>query len=299
MGRSPHPRDAGKSSSDCPGWNAEGDWYVLANVKQVWILAALALTLTACSSAESEATDVRPFEEVQASEFVFEADPTNPSRGIFRVDTTEPMICAIVWGEDESLGNFNNSLNMAGTGIIEHDVFLPGAEAGVEYFFVVQGTTADGTLYRSEMATFTLPEPESAGATPDDRINLALDATVSSVSSEFNDAFGAQNAIDGDLSTEWSSDGDGDAASITLDLGSSSEVSGIAFLTRSMTDGTAVTDTFTVTVDGSETLGPFPAGNPADPQASDVSVTGQVFTFEVETSTGGNTGAVEIQVFGG
>ena len=54
-------------------------------------------------------------------------------------------------GEDESLGNFNNSLNIAGTGIIEHDVFMPEAEPGVEYMFVVLGTTADGTLYRSDM----------------------------------------------------------------------------------------------------------------------------------------------------
>lgn len=260
----------------------------------------LALSLAACSVAtDSQDFEVRPFDEVQDSEFVFELDPTNPSRGIFRVDTTEPMICAIVWGEDESLGNFNNSLNMAGTGIIEHDVFLPGAEPGVEYIFVVQGTTADGALYRSEMGTFTLPEPETSNRDTDGRENLALDASVTSVSSEFNDAFAAENAADGDPATEWSSAGDGDDASITLDLGAPQEVSGFQFLTRSMTDGTAVTETYTVTVDDSETLGPFPAGSPADPQTSNVSVTGQVYTFDVETSSGGNTGAVEILILAG
>ena len=60
-----------------------------------------------------------------------------------------------------------------------------------------------------------------------------------------------------------------------------------------------VTETYTVTVDGAETLGPFPASNPADPQTSEVAVTGQEFTFDVETSTGGNTGAVEIRILGG
>ncbi|MGI8515708.1 MAG: discoidin domain-containing protein [Acidimicrobiia bacterium] len=263
-------------------------------------LVLVALSLMACSGVtDGQDVDVRLFEEVQASEFVFELDPTNPSRGIFRVDTTEPMICAIVWGEDESLGNFNNSLNMAGTGIIEHDVFLPGAEPGVEYRFVVQGTTADGTLYRSEMATFVLPEPETSNTDTDQRENLALDATVSSVSSEFNDAFAAANAVDGDLATEWSSAGDGDDASITLDLGAAREVSGLQFLTRSMTDGTAVTETYTVTVDGTEMLGPFPAGNPVEPRTIDVTVTGQMFEFGVETSTGGNTGAAEIRILGG
>lgn len=255
--------------------------------------------LAACSGpVEGSETEVRPFHEVQASEFSFEFDPTNPSRGIFRVTTTEPMICAIVWGEDEGFGNLNNSLDMAGTGIVQHDVFLPDAEPGVEYMFVVQGTTADGTLYRSEVGTFVLPEPESAGPEPDGRENLAIGATVSEVSSEFNDAFAAPNAVDGDLSTEWSSSGDGDDASITLDLGSPVEVTGFEFLTRSMADGTAIAETYTVTVDGGETLGPFPAGNPSDPRTSDVTVTGQVFTFDVETSSGGNTGAVEIRMLG-
>lgn len=260
----------------------------------------LVLVLAACTGGAGQPdVEVRPFEEVQDSEFSFELDPMNPGRGIFRVDTTEEMICAIVWGEDESLGNFNNSLNMAGTGIIEHDVFLPGAEPGVQYHFVVQGTTADGNLYRSEMGTFVLPEPESGATTPlDDRVNLATDASVTSFSSEFNDAFAATNAIDGDLSTEWSTAGDGDDAEITVDLGTATDVSGFEFLTRSMTDGSAIAETYSVVVDGSERLGPFPAGTPADPQTQDVGVTGQVFTFEVETSTGGNTGAVEIRILG-
>lgn len=259
----------------------------------------MALFVSACSATAGPEDTVRPFEEVQASEFSFEVDDTNPSRAIFRVTTTEPMICAIVWGEDETFGNFNNSLNMAGTGIVQHDVFLPGAVPGVEYSFVVQGTTADGTLYRSEVGTFLIPGSVASGTTDEERINLALNAEIVEVSSEFSDAFGADNAIDGDLTTEWSTVGDGDDASMTLDLGVPVEVSGFEFLTRSMTDGSATSDTFTVTVDGGEKLGPFPAGNPADPQAANVVVTGQVFTFEVEASSGGNTGAVEIRVLEG
>jgi hypothetical protein len=259
----------------------------------------MALFASACSATAGPDDTVRPFEDVQASEFSFELDETNPSRAIFRVTTTEPMICAIVWGEDEALGNFNNSLNMAGTGIVQHDVFLPGAVPGVEYSFVVQGTTADGTLYRSEMGTFVIPGSEASGTTVEERVNLALKAEIVEVSSEFSDAFGADNAVDGDLGTEWSTAGDGDEASITLDLGGPVEVSGFEFLTRSMTDGSAVTDTFTVTVDGGARRGPFPAGNPADPQPAEVVATGQVFIFEVEASTGGNTGAVEIRILEG
>ncbi|MBA3286481.1 MAG: discoidin domain-containing protein [Acidimicrobiia bacterium] len=242
---------------------------------------------------------MRPFSEVQADDFVFEADPTNLERGIFRVSTTEPMICAIVWGETDAFGNFNNSLAMNGTGIVDHDVFLPGAIPGRTYYFQVQGSTADGALYRSETATFTIPEPAPSGeaaAGADRGPNLALDATVADVSSEFNDSFAATNAIDDSGTSEWSSAGDGDDAFVTIDLGTSREIAGVEFITRSMLDGTAVTETFTVTVDDGATLGPFPAGTPAEPNFAAIETTGRTFRFDVDTSTGGNVGAVEIRI---
>ena len=262
------------------------------------LLLAGLIVVAACS--QTEATEVRPFSEVQATEFIFEADPTNVNRGIFRVDTTEPMICAIVWGETEALGNFNNSLAMNGTGIIEHDVFLPDAQPGVEYFFRVQGSTADGTIYQSELATFVIPATSAAPPPTEQPTvqNLALSATVAAVSSEFSSAWAGENAIDGDESTEWSTAGDGDDAWIILDLGSVQNVGGFEFVTRSMADGSAITTEFQVTVDEEEVLGPFPASTPAAPSQELVSVTGQRFRFDVTSTTGGNTGAIEIRILG-
>lgn len=260
----------------------------------------------ACSSGNGNgtnaATEVRPFSEVQATEFVFEADPTNPERGIFRVTSSQPMICAIVWGETESFGNFNNSLAMNGTGLAQHDVYLPGAVPGRTYYFQVQGSTADGTLYRSETGTFTIP---GDGTTPTTAPNaeqgtdLTVGATVAEVSSEFSSAFAASNAIDGSGTTEWSSRGDGDAAYITIDLGAVRAVNGVEFITRSMADGTAITRTFSVTVDGGTTYGPFPAGTASDRQFAALATEGQRFRFDVDTSTGGNVGAVEVRVLSG
>ncbi|CAN5859998.1 hypothetical protein BH23ACT4_BH23ACT4_14730 [soil metagenome] len=258
---------------------------------------AILLVSAGCGVAADSEVEVRPFSEVQDSEMVFEADPTNPSRAIFRVTTTEPMICAIVWGEDDTFGNFNNSLNMAGTGIVQHDVFLPDAVPGVKYSFVVQGTTADGILYRSEVETFVISDTGTTEATGNRSANLAEAAAVQ-VSSEFNEAFAATNAVDGDFGTEWSSLGDADNAWIEIDLGAPAAVSGFEFLTRAMTDGTSITETYTVTVDGIETYGPFPAGNPADSQPSLITINGQVFRFDVDSSTGGNTGAVEVRILG-
>jgi hypothetical protein len=281
-----------------------------ANQRRRWrtpvavLVTALVLAVSACggdSDAGSSSAAVRPFSEVQANPFVFEADPTNAERGIFRVETTEPMICAIVWGETEAFGNFNNSLGMNGTGSVDHDVYLPGAVAGREYYFRVQGTTADGTLYRSETATFTIPASDVSVSPVDDADrgpNLALSASVVDVSSEFNASFGAELAIDDSGTTEWSSAGDGDDAFITIDLGQATEISGVELITRSMLDGTAITETFSVTVDDSVTFGPFPAGTAVAPSFGPVGTNGRVVRFDVDTSTGGNVGAVEIRVFG-
>ncbi|MFV9672105.1 MAG: discoidin domain-containing protein [Acidimicrobiia bacterium] len=261
---------------------------------------AFALLAAACSSGSDKGAAVQPFSEVQATEATFENDPTFPGRGILRVDTTEPMICAIVWGETEDFGHFNNSLDMNGTGIVEHNVLLPGAEAGQTYFYRLQGSTADGTLYQSELMTFTLPPSDQS--TPDDAaaehgVNVAEGATVIEVSSEFSASWAGSNAFDGDLNTEWSSAGDADEAFITVDLGAAQEIAGVEFLTRTMADGSATTETFFVVVDDGDRLGPFVAGNPANPVLNEVSFTGQILRFEVEDTTGGNTGAIEIRAF--
>ena len=277
-------------------WKRRRTLIAAVTVELVLVVSACGVDSDATSTSEMQ---VRPFSEVQNGEFVFEADPTDLGRGIFRVVTTEPMICAIVWGETEALGNLNNSLAMNGTGIVNHDVYLPGAVAGRTYYFQVQGSTADGTLYRSETATFAIPEGETAGPPTDsvDRgVNLALDATVVDVSSEFNSSFAAAYAIDDSGSTEWSSAGDGDEAFITIDLGDTVQIAGVEFVTRSMLDGTAITETFSVTVDDRDTFGPFPAGTSVDPNFAAVASMGRVVRFDVDTSTGGNVGAVEVRV---
>ena len=274
-------------------------------------LAALSISVVvlaaACgSSDDTAADDVLPFSMIQASDFVFEADPTNPDRGIFRVVTTENAICTIVWGETDEFGNFNNSLDMNGTGIIDHNVFLPGTEAGKEYKFRVQGSTGDGRQFRSDIGTFTIPAVEATddamGEGMDEGMavhgaNLASSATVVEASSQFGNGWEAENALDGDNTTEWSTAGDGDGGFITIDLGSEQDIAGVEFWTRSMLNGTAITETYTVTVDGGEVFGPFPAGNPAEPNFTALELSAQVLRFDVETSTGGNVGAIEVRVF--
>ncbi len=267
------------------------------------LILALALVAVACGGDDADdgaSNSILPFELIQASDFTFEVDPFDATRGVFHVTTTVPMICSITWGETADLGNLNNSLTMNGTGIIQHDVPLPGAEAGKTYYFTVQGSTADGRVFRSEMATFTLPEVEAAAESDQEMAirgdNLAVGASVVAASSEFSAAWSADNAIDGDMSTEWATLGDGSEGFIEIDLGAESSIVGFEFITRSMSDGSAVTSEYRVDVDGT-VFGPFAAGTPADPGFAAAEVSGRIVRFMISDSSGGNTGAIEIRVF--
>ncbi len=250
------------------------------------------------ASAADRTTEVRPFAEVQAGETTFERDVSDPSRGIFRVTTTQPMISAIVWGRSARFGRFNNSLAMNGTGITQHDVVLPSVRGGVRYSYVVEGVTADGTLYRSKVGRFRLPTVRTDTSPLTDGLrNVAQGAEVVDASSEFSAAFAATNAIDGETATEWSTKGDGDRGWITINLGRPTPIAAVEFITRSMANGSAITRRYTVTIDDGAPLGPFPAGTVAKPRPTEVAATGQVLRFDVTASTGGNVGAVEIRVF--
>jgi len=170
----------------------------------------------------------------------------------------------------------------------EHAPLLTGLEPDTEYRYVLQGSDTAGRLYRSETMTFTTPPASQAAA----GTNVAVDATVVAASSEFSDGFAAERAIDGDLGTEWATAGDGDDAWIEIDLGGVTGLVGVRLRSRSMTDGTSIIEQYTVTVDGGEPLGPFDAGDEAE-----VAVSGQRLRIDAVTTTGGNTGAVEIEVY--
>lgn len=67
-------------------------------------------------------------------------------------------------------------------------------------------------------------------------------------------------------------------------------MTGVGFRSREMSDGTSITMSFTLTVDGAQTYRPLAAGPGL--AVADVAYTGPTIRFDVETSTGGNTGAV-------
>lgn len=214
---------------------------------------------------------------------------------ILPVTTSVPVACSVAYGTDDSLGSIATDDDMAGGAHADHMPVLRGLEPETTYRYVLQGADANGNLYRSEVMGFTTPAatlPDTPG------MNIAPEGRVADVSSEFSSEFAAASAIDGDATTEWSTAGDGDDAYLTVDLGREAELGGVGFATRSMGDGTATTTSYTVTVnpDGAaREFGPFDVGDGLS--ASEFVASGQVVRFDVDTSTGGNTGAVELEIY--
>ena len=155
----------------------------------------------------------------------------------------------------------------------------------------------DGTQPFASPARFPAPGIEGE--------NLALlenEASVVGVSSNYQDrsndsAFGADSALDGDPATEWSSNGDGDEAWIEIELPEVTQVRTIGFWTRTMGDSAQVFSVRVVT-DRDEIYGPFELGDAASVYYFDTDFTAQRLRFEVVDTSGGNTGAIEIEIYG-
>lgn len=252
----------------------------------MWLaLVLVAVLVVACGDGNGVEDEVLDFSQIAEEGPDIESDASG-TFATLRVTTTIDAVCAVAFGETEELGLLATDQEMGAAGHSDHEVILGGLSSETEYFYRLQGVGVDGRLYRSDLLSFRTPS--ASGSTGEE--NVAVGAEVVEVSSEFSSAFSAANAIDGNVATEWSSAGDGDDAFLVLDLGREVEALSVGFHTRSMSDGSATTETFTVTVDDSETFGPFPVGR------AESAFTGRVVRFDVETSTGGNTGALEVEV---
>ncbi len=259
------------------------------------LLVAVAVIAAACSSGSGESSAENngflPIEDILTTDVVITPDSSGTTATL-EVDTSIPVACAVIYGTDDSFGQLAVDNDMQGGAHENHGPLMTGLQPDTEYRYILQGSDTEGNVYRSEVMTFRTP-PAAANPLGE---NIAPTATVSEFSSEFSDSFAAALAIDGNRGTEWSSAGDGDDAWIELDLGEPRTLTGVAFKTRSMSDGSAITETFTVTIDG-RLYGPFPAGD--QPAVFDSPVTGQRVRFDADQTTGGNTGASEVEIYAG
>ena len=209
-----------------------------------------------------------------------------------------PLACSVVYGKTLDFGQASIDANMNGGAIIDHNPILTGLETDTLYYYRVQGTDAAGRIYWNPTATFKT----SGGIVTDNNLlSLNNGATITAVSSNFSEAtnsetWGAESAIDGSNATAWSSNNEGDNAFIEIALVESKQIETIEVFSRSMTDGTAKILTFTITTDSGEVL-PFTLPNTE--QAHQFSLNRQTSSIrlDVVSSSGGNTGLIEIKAY--
>ncbi len=142
-------------------------------------------------------------------------------------------------------------------------------------------------------------EPAAEGAAGVNVAGAAAGARIVEVSSSFGsgETWGGAKAIDEDPTTAWSSAGDGDGAFLTVELASETELRAVGFWTRTMVTS-AQASAFQVVTDDGTVLGPFTIPAADQLYVFPVSARSLRLRFEVITSSGGNTGAVEVAAFG-
>lgn len=263
----------------------------------VVLAAGTAFTLLSCGD-DSADQPVSPIEEILDGDILIE-DIGSDSANV-RVVTTIPVVCAVVFGSNESYGRISTDPDMGGAAHTDHLAPLRGLDPDTLYHYRLQGTGPDGTLYASDDLTFRTAAGDPAQTTRGPNLASAAEgASVREASSVFGGsaAWQAENAIDGDPSTEWSSNGDGDDAFITVDLRDETQLAAVGLWSRTMGSSAEIVQ-FQVITDRGETLGPFTLDDANGLHTFDVTAVARWLRFEVVSSSGGNTGVVEVAAYG-
>jgi hypothetical protein len=273
---------------------------MISGVRGLIGLASLVL-LAACAPLVSPAAKtegVRPIEEIIVEAPRIEAGARSAT---VYVTTRIPLACAVVYGTAHDYGSIATDTDMAGGAHAEHHPLLVELEPDTLYYLRLQGVGPDGTLYRSEEYTLRT-QPAGGASGPVNLASAAAGARISGVSSQYggeaeDNAFAAERAIDGDPTTQWSSNEDGDEAWIAIELPSVTHVTRVGFWTRTM-GSTAQILSFRIVTDQGEELGPFDLPDAAQIYYFDTDFSGRRLRFEAVETSGGNTGAAEIEVYG-
>ncbi len=268
------------------------------------LLLASVVCATACSDSDSGGND----SDAAANAVEFQnlrVEDVGAYRVVVRFTTSAPTTCEAEFGVSETNRDRTaTDPNMEpDTYQTEHEVPLEDLAPNTTYYMAARAETEAGQEYVSQVLQFTTGD----GAAVDSMTNVAAmteGTTITAVSSNFgngsNDStWGANNAFDGMMATEWSSNGDGDDAFVDIDLGASKTFSVIGFRSRKMVDGTSIIEKFQLVVDGTTTLGPFDSPEPDIRYVFelDAPVSATSVRLEAVETSGGNTGVKELQLF--
>jgi hypothetical protein len=263
-----------------------------------FLLILLFLVTLSCSTVEQK--EIQSLEDIPGGIEGPQPQDIGPhsARIIFKANI--PVVCNVAFGTDTSYGRL---AVMAMTGpLTDHDVQLLGLEPSSTYHFKVTVTDVASNIYQSEDLTFTTikddgeaqPEGRNVAAAPEN-------AEIIGVSSNWgggglDSSFGGNSAIDGNPTTEWSSNNDGDEAWIEIEFDQRYDLNVIGFWTRTMGNSGQISSFNVITGDGQE-LGIFDLPDASTIYYFEVQVQAKKLRFEVINSSGGNTGAVEIEAY--
>lgn len=242
---------------------------------------------------------IRPLDDVTTTPVQILDITSNSARLNFVGDI--PLACVLVFGTTPEFGSAAIDDNMQGATMIEHNPVMLNLEPDTQYFYRVQGTAEDGTFYVGDVGTFrTLPESDEPVA---NLLSPENGAIITGYSSIFGDGpedgrWGVLNTIDNNPNTAWSTAGDGDDAWIEFELPQTTRVDRVEFWTRTMTNDTSQIFEFTVTTDDGTVYGPYELPDPNSAYEFETEIVTQTLRFDVVSSNGGNTGAVEIAAYG-
>lgn len=257
---------------------------------------AIVLAISGCSSDPEPSTEIE-FSNIRVEEI-------GAHRAAIRFQTSIPTECEIEIGKTTSFGTIAVDPDMEeGELAIDHDVPVEDLELSTVYYFRARAQDAEGEFAYSEMTSFeTLAEEDPTAG----KLNYALLASGTSIV-DVSSNFGASNgaswginaAFDGSMASEWSSSGDGNNAFVTINFGQQRSITSFGFRSRKMSDGTAIT-TKVELVHGTTTLGPFSTDDPDTRYVFplDPAITTDTIRVNLIETTGGNTGAKEIQFYG-
>ena len=266
-----------------------------------WALIGLMAIATACSddSSPNAADSELAFSDLRVEEI-------SAGRAVIRFSTSRPTTCEAEYGRAANrLDQIAVDPNMGPDAFaLDDEVSLEDLTPGTIYYYRARAVDAEGRIFLSTVDQFTT-EPLEQSQQP--LVNVALrtaGTTVADVSSNFGGAdieatWGAYQAIDGQMATAWATHGDGDSAFVTLDLGRQRTLVRFGFRSRQMADGSSIVTRVRLLFDDSSTAGPFDTPDPGQVYLFDLtpSVTTRTVRVETVASTGGNTGAREIQLF--
>lgn len=242
-------------------------------------------------------------------------DAIGAEEAVLSFDTRVETSCEAELGDDaESFDRRYTDPNMDPDNPYDvvHEVPLTGLQPQTQYWVRARAVDRDGVEYLSEPLRFTTSALDADagdnGGVPEDLENFARTpelATVTEVSSvfggtDYDGAWGIHKALDGSPASEWSTQGDGDDAYVVLDLGELRSIRRFAFQSRKMADGTSIVRSVRLMLDSGAAIGPLPTPDPDTMYRFDFDppLAARVVRLDAVETTGGNTGAKEIQLWG-